>query len=243
MNAVRLNHPETIPPSQWKSCLPQTRSLVPKRFGGPLHGLCEAFQSPAKYTSMWTRPGLESWSHQMFLYWSELNKIQNPDPRWYFTTCQLLESRGGWSCLTGQPAEDSATLTGAPTGRHHWHVDHVEMSLHQLFRACWPLQPSLIKSMIVLLNKKPRVPIGFTMIFDKSFICPCFTVKRTVALLNCWLIKIPSTLAHLITHHRTMLHLLVGLSLSCWVNSFVQKLCHLTSLINWWHLRCSLISW
>ena len=81
------------------------------------------------------------------------------------------------------------------------------MSLHQLFRACWPLQPSLIKSMIVLLNKKPRVPIGFTMIFDKSFICPCFTVKRTVALLNCWLIKIPSTLAHLITHHRTMLHL------------------------------------
>ena len=57
---MRLNHPETIPPSQWKHCLPQTRSLVPKRLGGPLHGLCAAFQSTAtQYTPMWTRPGLQ----------------------------------------------------------------------------------------------------------------------------------------------------------------------------------------
>lgn len=149
----------------------------------------------------------------------------------------------GWSCLIGQLAKDSAALTGGSAGRHRWCVDHVEMSLHQLFRVCWPLPPSIIKGMIVLLNKKSRVPTGFTAIFDKSFISPCFTVKRMVALLKCWLIKIPSTLARLITHQRTMLHLLVGLSLSCWVTSFVQKLWHLTSLINWWHLRCSLINW
>ena len=35
-NVMRLNHPETIPyptPRPWKNCLPQNRSLVPKRLG------------------------------------------------------------------------------------------------------------------------------------------------------------------------------------------------------------------
>ena len=35
INVMSLNHPETIPPppSPWKKCLPQSRSLEPKRLG------------------------------------------------------------------------------------------------------------------------------------------------------------------------------------------------------------------
>ena len=47
VNAVRLNHPETIPRSHglWKNCLPQNQPLVPKRLGiGTLQPILLGYQ-------------------------------------------------------------------------------------------------------------------------------------------------------------------------------------------------------
>ena len=168
---MRLNHPETIPPSQWKNCLPQTRSLVPQRLGGPLHGLCAAFQSPAsQYTPMWTRPGLETGATRCSVIDQNQTKLRI---RILGGTSHVSVARdpcaAGAALLDGR--QRTVPPTGGSTGWPGWCVDHVEMSLHQLFRACWSPPPSLIKSTIVSL-KKSGVPTGFTTVFDKSFICP-----------------------------------------------------------------------